>query len=57
MGATLWLMLGMLSLSAHAWQIRKEISFGAFNDTNFAERLARAFRHTVEACGGKPSAF
>jgi hypothetical protein len=27
-----------------------------FNDTNFAERLARAFRHAVEVCGGKPPA-
>jgi hypothetical protein len=28
-----------------------------FRDKEHAERFARAFRHAVELCGGKPSAF
>lgn len=32
-------------------------AFFAFDDVAYAERFEKAFRHAVELCGGRPSAF
>jgi hypothetical protein len=41
--------------------VEKEASIEAgdltVDNLEFAQRFARAFRHAVELCGGKPSAF
>jgi hypothetical protein len=48
-----------LSLLDYTGNVTGKTSFDSFNitDSEYAERFAKAFKHAVELCGGKPSTF